>query len=423
MNLVSRAKDSLQSPTFQETLQTFSSTFINGLLGLGFYVISARVLGPVDFGLMIIAITTLTLLADVLDLGTNTGLVKFVSVHIDRDSTKAYSFLKISLLIKIIMGVVIGGLGIILAPIIAELVFKKSELTDPLRLAMVGVLGALLITYSTSTLQALERFRAWSWINIFSNSTRLIMVLILVSTGLFNIQSSLLIYITIPMCGFFLASFLLPVKSIITARVTTDDVHKLFKYNGWVALFTLFAALSSRLDTFMVARFLSPREIGFYSASNQLVTVLPQLVSALGIVMAPKFARFSSFDEMWVYLKKTQGLVLLISLLLLFFLPLTPLVISLFYGTNYLPTVNVLIILVLSMLIFLISAPVHNAIFYFFAKPQLFVYLALIHLVVIGGVGYYLIIGWGIIGAAVTVLIGMLINLILPWIWVLKQKK
>ncbi|MDO8638634.1 MAG: oligosaccharide flippase family protein, partial [Candidatus Daviesbacteria bacterium] len=192
-----------------------------------------------------------------------------------------------------------------------------------------------------------------------------------------------------------------------------------FKFNFWVALFTIIAAVSSRLDTFLIARFLPTHEIGIYGAANQLVSIVPQIVGALGIVAAPKFASFANIQQMLIYFKKFQLMVIGLSILGLVAIPLSFYAIPLIYGPLYAETVLPFIILFFAMLIFLVSVPVHNSIIYYFGKSQVFVWVGLGHLLIIGIFGYLLISSYGLIGAAISVLIGMIFNFIAPLIWFL----
>ena len=87
--------------TLRQSAITFSGTVINGALGALFYILVARFLGPISFGLFSVAISVLTLIGDIGDLGTNTGLVRFVGKYLRRNPNKAKKFLKLGLEVKI----------------------------------------------------------------------------------------------------------------------------------------------------------------------------------------------------------------------------------------------------------------------------------------------------------------------------------
>ncbi len=412
-----------KTATLKQTTITYSGTIINGILGFLFYTVLAKNLGPANFGIITVSITVLTLLGDIFDLGTNTGIVRFVPKSWTENKEDAFRFLKLSLLIKLISGIVLLSLAFIAAPLIAANIFQKPELIWPLKLSFIGAVGMLLFTYTTASLQALQKFFAWSFINIITNFFRLVIVLLLVWVSMLNVSSSLLTTILLPMFGFLLALFILPTRKIFKASNLKTVWPELFKYNFQIALFTIIAAFSSRVDTFLITKMLSAADIGLYGIASQWNLVLPQLVGALGVVVAPKFASYTDKKQMLVYFKKLQILVLGLAAIFLFGIPLGYFLIPVILGTEYILSIPIFSILLISNVIFLISVPVHNSIFYYFSKPKLFIYLAIIHLIIILGLGYFMIINFGISGMALTVLFGTIINFLIPLLWFLKKLK
>lgn len=400
--------------TWKQSQITIIGTVINGILGTLFYIFMARFLGPANFGLLTVSIATLTLIADTVDFGTNTGIVRFVSSHLSSDKDKALKFLKLGLKIKFIVWITVFMLGFYLSPLIANLVFNKSELQTPLRLVMVGVGGALFFTFATAALQSFQKFFLWSFVNVASNLLRLVIIFILFFTQQLNLFNGLITYIALPFLGFTLALFFLPIREILDTSNEISIAKDFFKFNRWVALFTIIAAISSRLDIFLTTRLLSTKDLGIYGVASQLTQVVPQIVGALGVVAAPKFASFQNIHQMLVYFKKFQMLTLGLSFAGLLIIPGAFYFIPLAFGVNYIPAILPFCILFISMLIFLISIPVHSSIIFYFGRPDIFVWVSLIHLLIISLAGFYLITNFGVIGTASTVLIGMLSNFFIP---------
>ena len=194
---------------------------------------------------------------------------------------------------------------------------------------------------------------------------------------------------------------------------------ELFRYNIPVAVFTTIAAFSARLDTFLNAALLSARDVGIYGAASQLVQIVPQLVAALGLVAAPKFSSFHSNKQMIVYLKKFQLLVSGLVFLGVLLIPISIYLIPIIYGQGYQEAVIPFIFLFLAMLVFLFSVPVHISVIFYFARPDVFIWISIGHLLIIGGLGYLLISTYGVIGASITVLVGTTFNFLYPLIWLL----
>lgn len=408
----------IKTKTLRQSLVTFGGSLINGALGAVFFILVARSLGPAAFGIFSLSVAVSTLVGDIADFGTNTGIVRFVGKYARRDPSCALQFLKLGLGIKLVIGLGIAILGYFLAPFVAGEIFQKADLTTLLRIVFMGVLGILLFTFTTAGLQAYQKFWQWSGLFIFTNLLRLAVTLALIAINAANTTSVLITYISLPFLGFLVGSFFLPLKSSLSQPVKIHVLSDFLGYNKWVAVSTLIAAISARLDVFISARLISETELGIYSASNQLVQVVPQLVGALGTVIAPKMAEMSA-ESFPKYFKKTQILVLIIAFLGLLGIPVAQLAIPLLYGSEYAGSISIFAVLLVAMLVFLISLPVHMAVYYYYGFPKLFFYIGLGHLMINLFLGWFMIERFGGMGAALTVFTGTLFGFLVPAFWVL----
>ena len=309
-------KTTFGSVTFRQSTVTFSATFLNGILGLAFFGLLAQVLGVAAFGLFSVTIEVLALVASIADLGTDTGLVKFIGKYRKNDPTEAQKYLKVGLLIKLLVSLVISIVGWFASPFLAEFVFQKPELTLGLRLAAIGVATSLLFTFMTAALQGFQYFKAWGGLQISTNLLRLLLLIVLGSLATVNfsepdlLPQSLIIYISAPAFGFILGFFFIS-PSFMKVKGEYGIWKKFLHYNKWVAAFTLIAALSSRLDIFLAARILDVESIGLYAAASRLALVGPQIATAVGTVIAPKMAEQTTlssflhyFNMLWKFAKE-----------------------------------------------------------------------------------------------------------------------
>ena len=415
--------DLIKTRTIKDSFITISGTLVNGTLGLIFYFVMARFLGPTSFGVFSVAVVTLTLVGDIANFGSDTGTVRFVGKFINKERKKALKFLKLSLKAKIISFLFVFLVGWLLTPFLVLQIFGKPELIFPLRLSLIGVGGYLLFGFSTYSLQAIQRFWVWNGLNISANALRLLIILILIYLGILNAESGLGVYIVIPFLGFLVGLRFLP--KFLSVKNENEVAREFFGYNRWVAAFTVIAAVSGRLDTFLTTSLLTLKEVGVYQAAVQLASIVPQIVFALGTVVAPKLAGIKKDSQALDYLKKLQVFVFVLAALgLLLGIPLSKFVIPILYGAEYIASTTPFIVLLLAQAVFLISVPAHTAVFFYFSYPKLFFFIALGHLVIIGGLGTYLIGLYGYLGAALAVLVGNIFNLAIPVTWViLKFKK
>lgn len=407
--------------TLKHFLITSGGTAVNGLLGLLFYIVIARALGPASYGILAVAIAVITLLADVADFGVDTALLNFVSKYRHQEQNKTLKFIKLGLEIKILVWLVILLLGWFLTPWVASSLFLKPQLVGPLHLSLIGMGGAMIFSLATHVVQAYEKFWLWSFINIGLNSVRLLAVAVLIFTGTISLTSTLWVYLIFPFAGFFGAAIFLP--NFLKAKKELEISQEFFHYSKWVALIGILAATSGRLDTFISTRLLSVDQVGLYSAAVQLSAVLPQLVFALATVVAPKLASLDSNEKAITYLKKTQLLVTAMFFVGALLSPLSIFIIPAIYGTAYTASVTPFIILFFAQLIFLLSLPTHQAIYYYFSKPNVISLVTVGQLVITGVAGWFLISSFGILGAALTALVNNLFGLIFPGLWVIYQFK
>lgn len=417
-----RIREILRTKTLRQSAVTSTGIIINGIIGWVFYILVARNLGPSNFGIFSVATATISLLASVFNVGVDTGLVRFVGKYISSEKEKAFRFMKLGLEVKVISGFILIVFGWFLVPFFANTVLAKPELIFPLRLSLVGAFGWLLSFFITSSFQAMQKFFSWVGLNIFMTSLRLFAVLGLIYFGVSGVNFSLYAYIYSPFIGFLIGLTFLP--KFFKTKNEGSVAKEFFHYNKWVAIFTIIAAISARLDTYISTRLLTLSDLGIYSVANNLSGIVSEIVLALATVVAPKLAGFVSDGDAKRYLKKLQLFVLFLGVFgVIFGIPLSYYVIPRFYGVNYIPSILPFVVLLISQAIFLISVPVHTSIFYYFSNPKVFVFVGLAQIVLVGGLGWYAISTYGYMGAAFTMLFGNIFNFVVPGIWVLNKFK
>lgn len=412
----------LNTATFKQSALTFAATVINGVLGMVFYIFLARVLGPSDFGLFSLSVTVLALVADIGNLGINTGIVNFVSKYLKDDIKRSYKFLKLGLYSKIGISAIVLVAGYLLAPFISHSIFSKPQLLTPLRLIFLGVGTTWMFSFTTSYYQATQRFISWGIIQILTNFIRLSGAFAYFYFSKLNVNISIVLYITAPLMGFLLG-FINISTDFIKEKIDGKISGEFFNYNKWVAIFGGVSAFSSRSDTFVLGRLVSPFGIGLYSAANQLVQVIPQLIGAIGTVVAPKYSSFDNDGKMLRYFKRLQFMVFGIAGVILLCTPIVKLIINAFFGMEYQNSFGIFMILLFAMLVFLISVPVHNAIIYYYSYPKLFSYLSIVNLLIVFPSAYFLTLKYGVFSTAFAILIGNAINLVVPMLWFFRRLK
>jgi len=409
-----------KTTTFRQSLITTVSTFANAVLGALFYFFLARFLGAEKFGVFTLSATTIALISSIFDFGSDQGLVRFVPKY-KKEKQKQKEVIKISLFLKIIFGfaaIILASLG---ANFFSAIFFKKPGFSYIFPLIGVGVLTQLLFSFSTSLSQAFERFFLWGGLLVGTNLTRFLIVLLFLVFGFLSVESSIFVYILIPLFGF-LASLLFFERNFLFEKISFERLKEIFSFNKWVFAFVLVAAIGSRLDFYFSARFLNLSQVGIYGLALQVVSALPQLTSAIGVVTSPKFSSFSNLRENISYTKKTIFLTSFSAFLASVFMIPASFFVFKFSGQEYLQAFSPFLILLLSMALFLATSPIRDSIIYFFGKPEFFFFMGIFHLLVVSLASIFMIPKFGILGSALSVFLGQILIAVSSF-WYYQKKK
>lgn len=419
-NLFYKLRQISKTKTLRQSSVTLFGTALNGIIGVVFYILVARMLGPREYGIFSFVTVTVALLASIANVGTDTGVTKFVAENWESNKPRALRFLKAGLLLKIAgFSIVIVG-GFLLTDFVAQFVLQKGELSDPFRWALIGVAGSMLFSFGCAALQSLQKFWAWSIVNVFGNSFRLIVFFLLVLGGFSPVTAAISLFVFSPFLALLLSFIYLP--KFLNVSVKRSELVELFHFNKWVAATTIIVAISTRLDSLYSTRFLPFEQVGYYSVAISLVGFISQIVLALGTVAAPKFATFKNREDAWRYFRKFELFVLGLSLI---GIPtgvlISRFIVPLVYGAQYLSSIAPLNVLIVSYSVFLLSMPIHTMILYFYGNSRFFFWLSLFHIACTAPLAWYLISQFGIMGAAYSVMIGMIIDFVVPLIYVVRK--
>ncbi len=412
-----------KSQLLRHSSLTVGATIINGSLGFVFYIILARLIGTLNFGNILLALAMLVVVSDIADFGVNSAVVNFVSKH-RKFEEKSYSYLLSALLSKMGFGVFVSIIFFFSATFLANVFFQKSDLIPLLQIASLGILGIMLFSFSTSYLQAMQQYRSWAFVLIGSNLMRILVLLILWKYGLLTATSALVSFVAMPYLFFFISFLFLPIFKIFRAKGDIGKTFRaLFSFSFWIGGSNVLWAILSRADTFLLGRLVVSFELGIYGLVSQLTVAILQLISAFAAVLAPKFASFLNKKEMHYFLMKSVFVTAVLSVFIACLVPVGWFFIPVILGSEYAGSLGVFTALFTSALLLLMATPFHEAIRYFFEKPQIFLAIYSIQLLLLIGFGVYFTDRWGVLGMSFAVLIANTANLLLSIFYYIKLLK
>lgn len=365
-----------------------AGTIINSLLGLVFYILIARFLGPSDFGNFSYFLGFGLLAAEVGDLGLGSALVRFGS------GSELRGVFTITFGQRILSSAVFFLLAF-LAGFVATGNFYLS--------AMVAT-SLQLLSLITQTFLARQRYGFYVATNIFGNLVRLGLVWFFWSSSSLGVESTLLAFSGANMVAFILG-FVLILTTLTDNLFSFTEAKKTFvpvwNYSRWVALSFGVASIGAKIDVPIIYALAGSSVTGIYSSAQKLVSVFSQVAVSVEGVFAPKF---SAETENRSFFKEYVTIAILVSAGLLVLPVFSGFFISLIFGAKYISAIPVFNLMAIAFIPFFLAGPFSASILYRFGKSNYNLIVSVGQLIV-AVLGYLILVPiLGAIGAAVATL-------------------
>lgn len=398
----------LENKTFKQTI--FKNAFWLTVSSLGgrlikaiFIIFAARILGAAGYGVFSYALTLAGFFTIFSDIGL-TGLIT-------RETAKEYKpeYFSTSLIIKFFL----VGLSILIVIFVAPNFSRIPETLSLFPLAALLLAVDSFRDFSYSLIRAKEKMELEAFINISMN-------LAITILGIFvlfvwpNNKMLLISYIIGSAVGLALSvntirHYFKGIKLIFNKRVALEIVTAAWPF----ALLGLLGTIMINTDILMIGWFRTATDLGYYSAAQRPIQLFYLLPAILATVFFPTFSRLANKDneKFRSILERTVTFSFLIALpLAIGGTILAPQVLTLLFGSGYLPATAAFRFLMLTLLWIYPSTLIGNAIFAYNQQRKFIGYIAL------GALGnvifnYLLIPPFGIAGAAfATIVAQSLVN-------------
>jgi len=388
----------------KESLTNFSGQIVLIVLGITTSVLTARVLGPSGKGVLSVVLLLPTILAQIGSISISNSNVYFLG-------KKKYTFNQIfwnSLLIAFIF----GGICIIFFFLFNDL-FRRLFINIPtnyLRIVVISVPFGILIPYLFNLFLSMQKIVTY---NVVKISQPLVFILLFVLLSfLFHPDVSMAAisysfsFLTTSVIGILLLRKKIIFKATFSTKIFKDTLSFGFKgHLGSIADY-----LNRRLDIFIISTLLPFEEVGYYAIAVTITEMLWYIPKSIGsilfnkIALSPEQRESNNFTAIIC-----RNTLFLLTILGLFLLLTNKIIIELFYGTAYLPSINALLILIPGIIISgikgLLVAYVNGI-----GKPIISTISAFIGLGINLPLNFLLIPVIGIAGAAVATTISYIIS-------------
>lgn len=338
------------------TLQ-IGTFFSAGLTFIG-SVVFARVLGPQDYGRYVLIFVLVTLIQTFMHWGADYAtLTLLAAAWAKKDKQEIKNIVIFFIKLTLIISLTIGLVALFLSPSIAGRLYQDSQIGLLARWVLLAGIARIMFSLILVILQVVRRIRHLA---VFENINKIIYIIIPVAFVFLGFGLQGIVW------GYFLSALfflifslyfyslllnktdLLPNFKEIFSGLKTLKIKKYFKFGFLIAVDKNLSTLYSTLPLFFLGIFVSDVEVGYFKIAFSylgLALLFLKPVSRLLMVQLPK-SKIYGFQELRSHFyKSTWGSVLIIILILVPMLLLSKFLVTIFYGHEYLASINIIYIL------------------------------------------------------------------------------
>jgi len=396
--------------TFVETIITKGINFVNILL-------LTRILGPENYGKYSLLYVSMIFFSGFFDFGMENTAVRFsVKEKSLKNSIFGFYFLTKFCILAFITFIIACFGGVIFAA------FNKSDLIQYIPFLIFGLIGESLFFINDTYLQAMQQFKLRAVINISRYLLSLIYISILVFNKILLLKYVFFVYL-IPLCFsvIFIFRYISFIKSFIRNKISNTLFQDILNYEKWMVNLSIGNNILTRIDFFMISFWVKYDQIGIYNAAFQLSSIVAFLPFILGKVMLPKMAELDA-SETFIYVKKIVRPLMVLSVLIVCFIPFTAFIVPVLLGAEYKQSTLILQILLFAFVILLVTVPYEQAL-YSLGKPKLISFAKYIQIFLIIILNTLTIPRYGITWAAINTVITRIITVFILYYLYINQKK
>lgn len=395
-----------RKPVVADLAVTFGGRVSQMLLALVGNVISARALGPEDFGRFGLVIATVSICGTLADMGLTYSAVKSIAQYTARSSPRAYAIGSAYLLMRMLSGAVVALLGVALSEPLARLALGYGEMTPYLQLSFFTLLGLSISSYPGTVLVGLAKFGRLGVAGVLNAAITLAGILLLLISGSLNLGTLIAWNVILPVVSTMPAWLLLPGdwlpwRIMRKERMASREMgvaREMAGFGRWIAFSNLGSIIVAQGDLLLLGRLANPAVVGVYSVALTLAMRFDVLNQSLFTVMMPRASRLRGAGEIGRYSRRVLAGSLLLALLLgVVALAAQPLI-AILYGERYTASAGLFLALMVVVLFDLITSSLFLVAFPL-NKPRVLALADWLRVGVLGVAGWLLIPMYAAFGA------------------------
>ena len=305
-------------------------------------ILIARFLGAVDFGVVSVAYIPVSLAMNLLDVGVNSALVKFISQYRAEDRPRHRRVLiETGALINLTVGLALTSITYISSEYLALNVFNQPELAPLIQVYGFILVGQTLLNTAFSVLIGYERMTPRSTINVLYSFMRSVAGPVLVYMGmgpmgaiLGNVAATFLSGLV----GLAVVGALWRVEPRRGTGFTHLECARLMLGYGYPLFFSsLLIGLTPSVNNFLLALYVDNELIGNYQAAVRFGVLITFVTFSIATALFPLFSKLERNPEAlrMVFVNSVRYIGLLVFPIVAAIVALSPQIIVVLYDEGY----------------------------------------------------------------------------------------
>ena len=387
----------------------------------------ARDLGASSFGILSIAYIPINLAAILMNIGTNSALIKFISQSsLDDKPHQRRIFIETGFVINLSLGMILTVILYFSSSFIAETILDQPDLNPLIKLYSFILIGQTLFNTTNSILVGYERMEQKSIIDTIYNLLRSFVSPIFVYLGwgvIGAVSGYVLSSLVAGLIGFFIVVSIWKSEPMSVQSLTRLECTKLMLSYGYPLFFSnLLGGVSSNVINFLLALYVSPEYIGNYQAATRFGALVTFFTIPIDTVMVPLLSKLETqIDALRaVFVNSVKYVGLIIYPIIAIVIALAPEIVTVLYGQGY-PNADTFLRQNMLTFCYIGFGAIGADALIIIKNTQIRFHQALISFIVTLSLGFLLIPLLGVTGLIIASFIGSLVSLTYGLHWVRKN--
>ncbi|MBN1298014.1 oligosaccharide flippase family protein [bacterium] len=377
-------------------------------------VLMMRGFTPAEFGQIMVMVSLMSILPVFLDYGSGNSFLKFYPTMkrqgmMDRKA----ELLGATLLFRIVMGVILFGVGLLIARPLAELLLKSPDFQPVIVVALAGGCAGSCLQFFQVIFQSDEHFPRLIISQLLDAVLKAAgaawIVAGMTAAGVFH---GVAVYAAAPFLAAVLIAWVMG-RNLPRPRIPDGTLlRRFFGFSSWYMVSAVGFMLFTNFDYLILAAVRPPEDVGYFASALRLGTMIYLVVQAINTVLMPYIGRVTEPEAMVLFFRKAQVRTLLLSLVVLPGVLAGPWLVRWIAGPQYAPAVSIYLWVALDQIAQLVFTP-FMVVLFGLNRPRLLTLYVMLEMVLNIGGDLFVVGTWGPEGvAAVTLAVRLLVGII-----------